>query len=93
MNEIEFLVPILGAVGIIVAGLIFRKIMQQSGGEGEVADIAQQKKQLETRLATGEVEKELAILVGKRKELLAEQLNSHFQEMRRALSDREEAAR
>ncbi|MGJ8654736.1 MAG: sodium-translocating pyrophosphatase [Opitutaceae bacterium] len=42
MNLIEILVPTLGLVGLIVAALIFRKIMQQSGGEGEVADIAEQ---------------------------------------------------
>ena len=42
MNGIELLVPTLGVVGLIVAGLIFRTIMKQSGGTGEVADIAKQ---------------------------------------------------
>ncbi len=42
MNLIELLVPLLGVAGLMVAGLVFKKIMQQSGGEGTVADIAQQ---------------------------------------------------
>ena len=42
MNGIELLVPALGMAGLIVAGLIFRKIMHQPGGDGEIAAIAQQ---------------------------------------------------
>ncbi len=42
MNVIELLVPALGVVGLLVAGIIFRNIMKQSGGSGEVADIALQ---------------------------------------------------
>ena len=42
MNIIEILVPALGVVGLLVAGIIFRNIMKQSGGSGEVADIALQ---------------------------------------------------
>ncbi|MGB1126779.1 MAG: sodium-translocating pyrophosphatase [Opitutales bacterium] len=42
MNGIEILVPALGVAGLIVAGLIFRTIMKQSGGTGEIADIATQ---------------------------------------------------
>ena len=42
MNVIELLVPALGAGGLLVAGIIFRNIMKQSGGSGEVADIALQ---------------------------------------------------
>jgi K(+)-stimulated pyrophosphate-energized sodium pump len=42
MNGIEILVPTLGVVGLIVAGLIFRRIMKQPGGDGEIAAIAEQ---------------------------------------------------
>jgi K(+)-stimulated pyrophosphate-energized sodium pump len=42
MNLIELLVPALGVVGLLVAAIIFRNIMKQSGGSGEVADIALQ---------------------------------------------------
>jgi len=42
MSGIELLVPALGVVGLCIAGFIFRNIMKQSGGEGEIAHIAQQ---------------------------------------------------
>ncbi len=42
MNGIELIVPALGLVGLLVAGIIFRNIMKQSGGDGEVAGIANQ---------------------------------------------------
>ena len=41
-NSIEILIPVLGLCGLAAAGLIFRRIMRESGGEGEVADIAGQ---------------------------------------------------
>lgn len=39
---LEILIPVLGLFGLTVAGLIFRNIMKQSGGTGEVAEIASQ---------------------------------------------------
>lgn len=39
---LELLVPVLGLLGLCVAGMIFRNIMKQSGGTGDVADIANQ---------------------------------------------------
>ncbi|MEM0967360.1 MAG: sodium-translocating pyrophosphatase [Verrucomicrobiota bacterium] len=42
LTFLKFLVPLLGIGGLVVAGLIFRRVMRQSGGEGEIANIASQ---------------------------------------------------
>lgn len=39
---LPLIAPILGIIGLVAAGLIFRQIMKQSGGEGNTADIADQ---------------------------------------------------
>lgn len=42
MNGFELIVPALGMAGLFIAGIIFRNIMKQFGGSGEVAEIADQ---------------------------------------------------
>ncbi|MEM7791556.1 MAG: sodium-translocating pyrophosphatase [Verrucomicrobiota bacterium] len=42
LNNLELVIPVLGVIGLIVASLIFLRIMKQSGGEGEIASIAGQ---------------------------------------------------
>ncbi|MEM1221733.1 MAG: sodium-translocating pyrophosphatase [Verrucomicrobiota bacterium] len=42
LNNLELVIPVLGVIGLIVASLIFLRIMKQSGGEGEIASIASQ---------------------------------------------------
>ncbi|MEM8868185.1 MAG: sodium-translocating pyrophosphatase [Verrucomicrobiota bacterium] len=42
LHNFELVIPFLGIVGLIVAGFIFLRIMKQSGGEGEIASIAEQ---------------------------------------------------
>lgn len=39
---IELIIPLLGIGGLVLAGCIFRHIMKQSGGDGEIASIASQ---------------------------------------------------
>jgi len=41
-NLPELIVPLLGLAGLGVAGLIYRGVLKQSGGEGEIATIAEQ---------------------------------------------------
>ena len=59
----------------------------------QVRAISQEKEHLHNKLMTGELQQELSALVGRKKEILSDELTDHFFGLRKALTKREEQLR